>query len=205
MSYLSVGVSPGNVPVSHGNNLREVDRKIRLVELVLRCVIFGVAIVSTVLIATDTQVKEIFSIRKRARFTDMKVLIFMVVVNVLAAGYSLVQLVRCGVSMIKGSVLFSKPLAWAIFSGDQNVEILAYLMLSAVAASLQSAIYAQYGEADLQWMKTCNLYKKFCNRMGEGIVGAVLVCLSMVCLSGISAFSLFRLYDDDSSTGKCPT
>lgn len=44
---------------------------------------------------------------------------FLVVANGLAVGYSLIQGLRCGVSMIKGSVLFNKPLAWAIFSGDQ--------------------------------------------------------------------------------------
>lgn len=41
------------------------------------------------------------------------------VVNGIAAAYSLVQAVRCVVGMMKGNVLFSKPLAWAIFSGDQ--------------------------------------------------------------------------------------
>jgi len=42
-----------------------------------------------------------------------------VVANGIAAAYSLVQGVRCVVGMVKGSVLFSKPLAWVIFSGDQ--------------------------------------------------------------------------------------
>jgi len=42
-----------------------------------------------------------------------------VVVNGIAAGYSLVQAVRCVVGLMKGRVLFSKPLAWAIFFGDQ--------------------------------------------------------------------------------------
>jgi hypothetical protein len=44
---------------------------------------------------------------------------FLVVANGLVAGYSLIQGLRCAVSMIRGSVLFNKPLAWAIFSGDQ--------------------------------------------------------------------------------------
>ncbi|XP_020977081.1 protein tesmin/TSO1-like CXC 3 [Arachis ipaensis] len=45
---------------------------------------------------------------------------FLVVANGLAAGYSLIQGLRCVVSLVRGSVLFSKPLAWAIFSADQN-------------------------------------------------------------------------------------
>ncbi|KAJ8526216.1 hypothetical protein K7X08_028693 [Anisodus acutangulus] len=122
MSYLGVGVSPGNVPVYHGNNLKVIDRRVRVTELVLRCVICGLAILGAALIGTDTQVKVIFSIEKIAKFTDMKALLFLVIANGLAAAYSLLQVLRCILSMIRGSVLFNKPLAWAIFSGDQTTS-----------------------------------------------------------------------------------
>ena len=71
---------------------------------------------------------------------------------------------------------------------------MAYLMLTAVAAAAQSAVFAKIGEPELQWMKICNMYGKFCNQVGEGIASALFASLSMVILSGISAFSLFRLY-----------
>ncbi|XP_058196852.1 CASP-like protein 2B1 [Rhododendron vialii] len=191
MSYLGVGVSPGNVPVYHGSNLKAVDRRVRIAELVLRCLICGLGVLAAVLIGSDTQIKEIFSIKKKAKFTDMKALIFLVVASGLAAAYSLVQGLRCVVSMVRGSVLFNKPLAWAIFSGDQ---LMAYLMLAAVAAAAQSSVFAMFGEPELQWMKICTMYGKFCNQVGEGIASAIFASLSMVALSGISAFSLFRLY-----------
>ncbi|KAI8524958.1 hypothetical protein RHMOL_Rhmol13G0190100 [Rhododendron molle] len=191
MSYLGVGVSPGNVPVYHGSNLKAVDRRVRIAELVLRCLICGLGVLAAVLIGSDTQIKEIFSIKKKAKFTDMKALVFLVVASGLAAAYSLVQGLRCVVSMVRGSVLFNKPLAWAIFSGDQ---MMAYLMLAAVAAAAQSSVFAKFGEPDLQWMQICTMYGKFCNQVGEGIASALFASLSMVALSGISAFSLFRLY-----------
>ncbi|KAK6917856.1 Casparian strip membrane protein domain [Dillenia turbinata] len=191
MSYLGVGVSPGNVPVYHGTNLKVIDRRVRLAELVLRCVICLFGVLAAVLVGTDTQVKEIFSIRKKAQFTNMKALVFMVVANGIAAAYSLVQLLRCVVSMIKGSVLFNKPLAWAIFSGDQ---VMAYLTLAAVAAAAQSAAIAKLGQPELQWMKICNMYGKFCTQVGEGIVSALVTSLGMVAASCLSAFGLFRLY-----------
>lgn len=195
MSYLGVGVSPGNVPVYHGGtNLKVIERRVRLAELVLRCVICCLGVLAAVLVGTDTQVKEIFSIQKKARFTDMKALVFLVAANGIAAAYSLVQGVRCVVGMVKGSVLFSKPLAWAIFSGDQ---MMAYLTMSAVAAAAQSSVFAKLGQPDLQWMKVCTMYGKFCNQVGEGIASALLVSVSMVVLSCISAFSLFRLYGGD--------
>ncbi|XP_060212720.1 CASP-like protein 2B1 [Lycium barbarum] len=195
MSYLGIGVSPGNVPVHHGsNNLKVVDKRVRIAELILRCLICGLAVVGAVLIATDSQVKVIFTIKKEAKFTDMKVLVFLVIANALAAAYSLIQVIRCILSMIRGSVLFNKPLAWAIFSGDQ---LMAYLILAAVAAALQSAVISKLGQPELQWMKVCNLYGKFCNQVGEGIASSVIVSLSMILLSGISAFSLFRLYGNN--------
>ncbi|KAK2997727.1 hypothetical protein RJ639_025268 [Escallonia herrerae] len=216
MSYLGVGVSPGNVPVYHGSNLKVVDRRVRLAELVLRCLICGLAILAAVLIGSDTQVKTIFGVQKKAKFTDMKALVFLVVANGLAAAYSLVQGLRCVVSMVRGSVLFSKPLAWAIFSCDQSIAVFAvlsfrrvmtlsaelvncvlgnrvitipsksrtptgaddqlmtYLTLAAVAAAAQSAVYAKLGQPELQWMKICNMYSKFCNQVGEGIASALI-------------------------------
>ncbi|KAF8409701.1 hypothetical protein HHK36_005780 [Tetracentron sinense] len=185
------GVSPGNVPVYHGRNLKVVDQRVRVAEMVLRCVICGLGVLAAVLVGTDTQVKVIFSLQKKAKFTDMKALVFLVVANGIAAAYSLVQGLRCVASMVRGTVLFNKPLAWAIFSGDQ---VMAYVTLAAVAAAAQSAVIAQLGQQELQWMKICNMYGKFCSQVGEGIVSALVVSLSMVTLSCISAFNLFRLY-----------
>ena len=76
MSYLGVGVSPGNVPVYHSADSRVLDRRVRVAELVLRCVVCALGLVASVLVATDTQVKEIFSIQKKAKFTDMKALVY---------------------------------------------------------------------------------------------------------------------------------
>ncbi|KAL3614941.1 hypothetical protein CASFOL_040602 [Castilleja foliolosa] len=187
------GVSPGNVPVYHGSNLKAIDRRVRLAELVLRCAICGFASLSAVLVSTDTQVKEIFTIRKTAKFTNMKALVFLVVANGLVASYSLAQVLRCVMSMIRGSVLLNKPLAWAIFSGDQ---VMAYLSVAAVGAAAQSAVFAKFGQTQLEWMQICNMYGKFCNQVGEGIASGLLVSVSMVVLSAISGFSVFRLYGD---------
>ncbi|XP_077211700.1 CASP-like protein 2B1 [Tasmannia lanceolata] len=200
--YSGIGISPGNVPVYLGSSLKVVDRRVKVAEVVLRCVICGLGVLSAFLIGSDTQVKQIFSIEKKAKFTDMKALVFLVIANGIAASYSLLQVFRCIVSMLRGSVLFSKPLAWVIFSCDQ---ILAYLTFSAVAAAAQSAVIAELGQPELQWMKICNLYGKFCTQVGEGIVSAFLVSLSMVTLSCMSAFNLFRLYGSNKSknSGRC--
>ncbi|KAJ8770569.1 hypothetical protein K2173_018060 [Erythroxylum novogranatense] len=194
MSYLSVGVSPGNVPVYHGTSLKVIDKRVRIAELVLRCLICVSGIAVAILVGTDTQVREIFTIQKKAKFTDMKALVFLVIANGIAAVYSLAQAVRCVVGMVRGSVLFSKPLPWIIFSGDQ---LIAYLTVAAVAAAAQSAVLAKFGQPELQWLKVCDLYGKFCNQVAGGIASAVLASLGTVVLSCVSAFSLFRLYSGD--------
>ncbi|KAK7387684.1 hypothetical protein VNO78_22474 [Psophocarpus tetragonolobus] len=191
MSYLGLGVSPGTVPVYHGTKLKVLDSRVRISELVLRGVSLGLGVVAIVLVVTDSQVKEFFSFEKKAKFTDMKALVFLVVANGLTVGCSFIQGLRCVVTMVRGNVLFSKPLAWLIFSADQ---VVAYVTVAAVAAALESGVLGRTGQPELQWMKVCNMYGKFCNQMGEGIASAFVVSLSMVLLSCISAFTLFRLY-----------
>ncbi|CAH2078884.1 unnamed protein product [Thlaspi arvense] len=191
MSYLGVGVSPGNITVYHGGKMKLIDRRLRLTELLLRCSVTVLALIALIVVVTDTQVKHIFTIEKTAKYTDMKALVFLVVANGIAAAYSLLQSVRCVVGTMKGSVLVSKTLAWAIFSGDQAM---AYLSVAAIAAATESGVIGRKGEQKLQWMKLCNMYGKFCNRMGEGVAVALLASIAMVLVSCISAFSLFRLY-----------
>ncbi|KAJ7946406.1 CASP-like protein [Quillaja saponaria] len=72
MSYLGVGVSPGTVPVYHSTNIKVLDRRVKVAELVLRCVICGLGVLAAFLVGTDTEVKEIFTIQKKAKFTDIE-------------------------------------------------------------------------------------------------------------------------------------
>ncbi|XP_074271955.1 CASP-like protein 2B1 [Silene latifolia] len=188
--------SPGNVAVYHGScssssNSRVSESRLKIAELVLRILILGLGVLATSLIVSNTQVQLIFSIKKKAKYTDMKSLVFLVVVNGIVAAYSLLHILRCLTGIATGTILFSKPIAWLIFSGDQ---VVAYLSVAAVAAAAQSSVLAKFGQTELQWMKTCDLFQKFCNQIGEGIAAAMLLTLSTVILSSISAYSLFRLY-----------
>ncbi|XP_078430132.1 CASP-like protein 2B1 [Wolffia australiana] len=187
-----VGASPGNVPVYYGSTcLKAADRRLKVAELVLRCLICGLSLAAAVIVGTDEQVRRFFSMEKKAQFTNMKALVFLVVANGITSGYSLLQCFRCGTSISRGSALRSKPLAWIIFVCDQAM---AYVTSSALAASFQTAMLAQRGQPEFQWMKLCVLYKEFCRQVGEGIALAIFACLGSVALSCVSAFNLFRLY-----------
>ncbi|KAG4387095.1 hypothetical protein GLYMA_11G180351v4 [Glycine max] len=60
---------------------------------------------------------------------------------------------------------------------------MAYMMVAAVAAVLQSGVLGRTRQAKLQWMKVCKMYGKFCNQMGEGITSDFVVSLSVVVIS----------------------
>ncbi|XP_074590935.1 CASP-like protein 2B1 [Curcuma longa] len=186
------GVSPGTVAVYYGGGeLRATERRLKAAELALRCAITVFGVLTASLTASNAQTREFFSLQRTARFTDMKALVFMVATTGVVAGLSLIHVLRCAFSMAKGSVLLDMPLAWAIFSVDQAM---AYLTLAAVSAAMQASVLGKFGQPELQWMKVCDLYAKFCKRGEEGLVCAVLVCVCMVVVSSMSAFNLFRLY-----------
>ncbi|KAL0921725.1 hypothetical protein M5K25_008826 [Dendrobium thyrsiflorum] len=138
-----------------------LERKLRVGEMVLRLVVLGLGVTAVALLVSASQVRTFFSLEKKARFSDMKVLVFLVVANGVAAGHSLLQGIYCVVRMMKGSVVSSKGLAWVIFSCDQ---VMAYVTLSASAAAVQTAVLGNFGQSELEWMKTCNLFRKFCTQ-----------------------------------------
>ncbi|KAG8073854.1 hypothetical protein GUJ93_ZPchr0006g43220 [Zizania palustris] len=116
-------VSPGNVPVcyygSGGRVPASLERRVRAAEVLLRCAACGLAVLAAALLGADRQTRVFFSIQKVARYTDMQSLVLLVIANGMAACYSLIQCARCLVSIVRGGVLVSRPLAWAIFSCDQ--------------------------------------------------------------------------------------
>lgn len=168
-----------------------VEKWLKILEVFLRFVMFALALVAAIRVGTDTQTRTIFTIEKKAKFTDVKALVFLVVVNGIVASCSLLQGLRCVLSICTQSPLISKPLAWLIFSLDQT---LAYFSLAAAAAAAESAYLAERGQTEFQWMKVCVLYEKFCHQIGEGLVSTFIVSLNMVIVSGMSAYHLFRLY-----------
>ncbi|KAH0449683.1 hypothetical protein IEQ34_020375 [Dendrobium chrysotoxum] len=171
--------------------MKKMERWLRVSELAMRLAALGFAVTASALVGSDRQVRMFFSLEKRAKFTDLKVLVFLVAANGISAGYNLLQLVRCFVGMMKGGVSFGKGFAFVVFSCDQ---IMAYVTLSAMAAAAQAAVLALLGQPELQWMKICDLYSRFCIQAGEGIACAFIACSVMIIISCISAFNFFRLY-----------
>ncbi|KAL2989749.1 hypothetical protein AAZX31_11G156000 [Glycine max] len=70
-----------------------------------------------------------------------------------------------------------------MFGLTSSIQVMAYMMVAAVAAVLQSGVLGRTRQAKLQWMKVCKMYGKFCNQMGEGITSDFVVSLSVVVIS----------------------
>ncbi|KAL5205877.1 hypothetical protein ABZP36_034086 [Zizania latifolia] len=176
-----------------------LERKVEVAEVALRFLVCGLGALAAALVATGSQTRTFFSLERKARYTDMKALVLLVAAHGAAAGYSLLQAARCAAAAMArrrggGGVMGSRSraVAWCVFSCDQAV---AYVLMAATAAALQSSLLGKRGQPELQWMGICGLYGAFCRRVGEGLASAVAAGLAAVLLAAVSAFNLFRLYD----------
>ncbi|KAF3452806.1 hypothetical protein FNV43_RR03239 [Rhamnella rubrinervis] len=170
-------------------------KKIMKTEILLRiCAVLDL-VLTACLVRLDTQTKRFTFFDRKATFRDLDALQVLVYVATVAAGYNLLQLIKCSVSAAvsfegnwKGSYLY---LAWVCFLLDQ---IAVYITFMANSAALQASLLAVTGAKDFQWMKLCNTFTRFCVQIGGSLLCGYMACLLMAFTSSISAFNLFRLY-----------
>ncbi|KAI5064069.1 hypothetical protein GOP47_0020739 [Adiantum capillus-veneris] len=170
--------------------------RLRRSELTLRCVAVIASVSALVFLVTDKQTRSFTiytsTVIQEAVFSDMKALVSACITLGIVAFYSVLQIVRCLCGPSSTSITPSSATAWTIFLLDQ---VMTYLILSAAAASAQSAWFSEQGNEGFKWMKVCYLYKKFCMQVGTGIIGSFVTSVAMVFISAISAFNLFARVD----------
>ncbi|KAH9305026.1 hypothetical protein KI387_009430, partial [Taxus chinensis] len=182
---------------SSSTNKKEII--LRRSEVLLRFGVVIMSFISALTVGIASQTERVVGLEKTAKFIFIKALIFLVTTEGILAGYSLLQGFRCVSGMYKGSILTSKPLAWVIFSCDQ---MMTYISLAAAASAAESAYIAERGITELNWIKVCVYFKRFCFQTGGGVVMGFLAGVSMVVLSGMSAYNLFRLYGSNSRSSQ---
>ncbi|GAA0159834.1 hypothetical protein LIER_16529 [Lithospermum erythrorhizon] len=168
--------------------------KIMSKEVVLRILAVVFLILTSCLVGFDSQTKVIFfTISKKATFRDLDVLVHLVEVASVAAGYNVIQIIRCLVPSGSPEKLVSSYwyLPWLSMLLDQAI---AYIMFATNTAALQGCLFALNGESSLQWMKLCDKFGRFCHQIGGAIFCGYIAILFMAIISSLSAFSLFRLY-----------
>ncbi|CAF2071792.1 hypothetical protein HID58_041791 [Brassica napus] len=161
--------------------------RLRESEVILRLCIVALLILSSVLIGLDSQTKDIAYIHKRVTFRYLFALEIELYINVVAAAYNIVQL-GFGWYGVAQKTSNSK---WLSYLLDQTAV---YVVFAGASAAAQHSLLVVTGSRELQWMKWCSKFTRFCFQIGSAIILNYIAAVLMIILSFISAFSLFRLY-----------
>lgn len=165
-------------------------------EACLRLLACCVLVIAACLIRTNAETELVFGVyEKKAAYKSIHVFIIQLYVNLVSAGYNLVQLTRClyyGELSGKRAIFSSYVgLPWLCFFLDQ---ITVYLVFATNCASSSGSFIAVTGNNTMGWMKLCNTYTRFCTQVGAFLLCGYVASLLLAVVSSISALNLFRLY-----------
>ncbi|CAN7033209.1 hypothetical protein IGI04_031593 [Brassica rapa subsp. trilocularis] len=161
--------------------------RLRETEVVLRLCIVFLLLLTSVLIGLDSQTKEIAYMHKKVTFRYLFALEVELYIDVVVAVYNMVQL-GLGLYGVAQKTSNSK---WLSYILDQTAV---YVVFSGASAAAQHSLLVVTGSRELQWMKWCYKFTRFCFQIGSAIVLNYIAVALMVILSFLSAFNLFRLY-----------
>uniref|UniRef100_A0A0E0LE75 CASP-like protein n=1 Tax=Oryza punctata TaxID=4537 RepID=A0A0E0LE75_ORYPU len=152
------------------------------------------AAAAALLVGLNTQTETVLLIRKKATVKDVQALWVLAMAAAAAAGYHLLQLLRCFyLSRFAGGkpCRHRRAIAWLCFLLDKGC---AYMTFATTVAAAQACVVALYGTHALQWTKLCNIYTRFCEQVAGSLVCGMLAAIGTALLSTVSARNLFRLY-----------
>ncbi|XP_042520951.1 CASP-like protein 2D1 isoform X1 [Macadamia integrifolia] len=151
---------------------------LRFIDLFLRLSVIPLSIASIWLTATNKQDSIIYG---RLEFSNLSGLKYMVWINAISVGYSLVAIVS---SWFK--CLLTK--AWFFLFSDQ---VLSYLMVTSTAAVVELLYLVYNGDKDVSWSEACSSFGSFCNRVKMALV---LHAIALLCFLGLSLISAYRVF-----------
>lgn len=106
------------------------------------------------------------------------------VANGIAAAYSFVQVLRCVVSMVRGNVLVSKALAWAIFSGDQVHYFIFQTSYGPSTLSHGHGMYEKLKDTAPDFVCTLDINTSIINRLSiiGGLIRPINLLIEITCI-----------------------
>ncbi|KAL5972596.1 hypothetical protein ACLOJK_039401 [Asimina triloba] len=110
-----------------------------------------------------------------------KLKMFLVITNAMVAAYALAS------SVFNGWLGFFIN-DWVLFVSDQ---VLAYLMVSSVAAVAEVLYLGYKGDEVVSWSEACTSYGRFCR---QTLVSLVLHAVAFVCFLVLAIISAYRLF-----------
>lgn len=165
------------------------------IEATLRLFALLTLLLAAIVMVTDNQNIVYFGVYKM-KINYRLAYIFKVSLYVyfVGAGYTLLQLVRCLAFTNNEEVKLSWSshiLKWLHFLLDQ---VAVYVVFAIVCASAQMSLLGLVGAKELQWMKLCSKYVRFCFQIGGSLACGAVAFTLLAVISGISTFNLFRWY-----------
>ncbi|XP_066379170.1 CASP-like protein 2C1 [Miscanthus floridulus] len=166
-------------------------------EGLLRGACAALAAAAALLVGLSTQTETVLLVTKKATVKDVQALWVLAMAAAAAAGYHLLQLLKCfylarrvggGASPCRRS---SRALAWTCLLLDKAC---AYTTFATTVAAAQACVIALDGAHALQWTKLCNIYTRFCEQIGGSLVLGMLAAVGTAVLSAASARNVFRHY-----------
>ncbi|KAK9151752.1 hypothetical protein Syun_010061 [Stephania yunnanensis] len=155
---------------------------LKSIDLLLRLSVIPLTAVSIWLTVTNKQDSSVYGMLEFKNLIGLK---YMVCINTISAGYSIVAIVtswlRC---------LLTK--AWVFFVSDQ---VVVYLTVTSVAAVVEILYLGYNGDTQVSWSEACRTYGSFCSRVKMALVlhGIALCCF--IFLSLISAYRVFSKFE----------
>lgn len=83
-------------------------------------------------------------------------------------------------------------------------QVLAYLMVTSMAALVEFLYLAYNGDQMVSWSSGCVSYGKFCSRLKIALILHVIAVCCFLVLALISAYRLFRRFDPPYVPSKDP-
>nr|B6U769.1 RecName: Full=CASP-like protein 2C1; Short=ZmCASPL2C1 [Zea mays]ACG45202.1 membrane protein [Zea mays] len=166
-------------------------------EGLLRGACAALAAAAALLLGLSTQTETVLLVRKKGTVKDVQALWVLAMAAASAAGYHLLQLLKC-LYLGRGG---GRALAWTCLLLDKAC---AYATFATTVAAAQACVVALDGAHALQWTKLCNIYTRFCEQVAGSLVLGMLAAVGTAVLSAASARNVFRHYYCSSHSPPAP-
>ncbi|PIN20503.1 hypothetical protein CDL12_06808 [Handroanthus impetiginosus] len=121
----------------------------------------------------------------KLEFNNLVGLKYVVCISAISAGYALF-------AAVSSWLRFLVTKAWVFFVTDQ---VLAYLMVTSMAAQVEFLYLAYNGDQEISWSQACSTYGKFCNRLKLALALHVIAVCCFLMFAVISAYRVFRRFE----------
>ncbi|XP_051125599.1 CASP-like protein 2D1 [Andrographis paniculata] len=156
------------------------ESKIRVVDFSLRLLVVPLSAAASIWITVTT--KQNNSDYGTLEFSNLTALEYMVCVSAISAGYAVLTALSS-----RQKWLLKKP--WILFVADQ---IIAYLMVTSMAAQGEFLYLAYNGDEAVTWSEGCPSYGKLCRRV---VVGLSLHGIGVCCFLLLAVFSAYTVFN----------